>query len=144
MVVLEQPTEPLSDSDGPIFLILRPAEQLIPDPLMAALTLVVSYIPGNGPSGSVLPQEDHLLQTLPLDRPRKPLRIRVHVRCLIGGEQNLDARIPENGLESGGENRIAIDDEKAPSVQEALVAVGEIPGVARSTKRRWRSAASRE
>jgi len=54
--------------------------QLVPDALMIPLGVVVGYKLGNHASQMSLPQRDHAREALLLDRPNKPLGIRVAVR----------------------------------------------------------------
>ncbi len=95
---------------------------------MTALIVVVSRVLGDGSDERFLSKEDHLIETLGLDRPHEPFRIRVHVRRLVGGKQNLDARAAYDRLQLGREDRITIDDEETPPRQETLLTVRQISG----------------
>ncbi len=88
---------------------------------MTALIVIVSSVLGDGSNKRLSPQKDHLIETLGLDRPHEPFRIRVHVRRLVGREQNLDAGAPNDRLEPRREDRISINDQETPPGQEACL-----------------------
>lgn len=70
----------------------RPADEPVPDTLVAALVMIVLHELLDGSIERALANKDHLSETLRLDRPDEPLGVRVHVRSLVGCEQGLHAR----------------------------------------------------
>jgi len=79
---------------------------------MAVLLVIVNRVLGDRENQRLPPQEDHLIQTLRLDRLHKPLRVRVHVRRQVRREQGFNAVAGQDRLELGREDRIPIYDEE--------------------------------
>ena len=71
MVVVEQPAEPFPHFDVPPTLWRRPADNLIADPLMTALVMVVGYELRARSVKRCLPHDHHLAETFRLDRPHE-------------------------------------------------------------------------
>jgi hypothetical protein len=103
---------------------------------MTALTVIMGHILGDGSVERFSPEEDHLIETLGLDRSHETFRIRIHVRCLVRREQNLDAGTPDDRFEPRRENRISIDEEEALPCQKSLLTVRQISGILFHPRRR--------
>ena len=71
-------------------------------------------------------KEDHLAQTLILDRANKSLCKRVGVWCLKWSEHNLHTRILNHRLELLREFGIPVEEEKSFSKQEPVDAVDDV------------------
>ena len=56
-------------------------EQLVVQPLVVPLAMVVGHELGNRTSKMSLSEQDHALEALLLDRPNESLRVRIAVRC---------------------------------------------------------------
>ena len=69
MVIVQEATETLTHFDLSYSLRHHPADNLVADPLMAALVVVVSHVLGNRPIERRLPRKHHLAQALRRDRP---------------------------------------------------------------------------
>ena len=91
MVILEQPAQSLPDLNTPLALTPHTVDHHVSDALVTSLVMVMRNVFCDRVSKRFSPQEDHLIETLRLDRPHEPFCVRVHVRRLVRRKQNLDA-----------------------------------------------------
>ena len=82
VVVLQKPTEPFAHVDNT--LASGPAlNEIIGEPLMRAFVMVMRNEFADGMIQRSLPDKDHLVETLRLDRTDEAFSVRVHVWCPI-------------------------------------------------------------
>jgi len=82
MIVVQQPAKSLLDLDAPQTLGLSPADDLVSNPLVAALVMVVRRVFRDGSIERILPEEYHPIQALGLDGSHEALGEGVHVWSL--------------------------------------------------------------
>lgn len=97
---------------------LEAVDQLVVEALMGSFVMIVRDVVADGLVEHRCAEEDHLVQTLVLDRSHPTLGEGVHVGSLNTGADDVDARMAEDLAEGIGELRVSIDDE------ETLVAKG--------------------
>ena len=97
--MLEDPTEAFIAADRPRGLLLDTMDRHDLERLMRPFFVIMLDSGSHGPTKRWLAEEDHLAQTLGLDRKHKPLRVRIAVRSLATGMRRDSRDIDSTGLE---------------------------------------------
>jgi hypothetical protein len=129
-VAAEQSAESFGFDDRPARASLARlgVDQLVSDPLVRPLAVKVSAVFAKRTAQRVFPEEDQVVDALRLYREYPSLCDRVHVRGLETGYDYVHACGVEDGAELHRELRIAVDDEVAHVLQEAVVERAEVAG----------------
>src|SRR5258708_6965232 len=130
MIVAQQPTQSLAAPYRPFALpIVYPRKQQdITFPLMIPLGMEMVDIAAQCPPQGPLPEQDHLGQTLFLDRPDPALRIGIQVRAACRQSQRLNPTGCNDGTERSCEFGVAIVQEIATIPQRTTIVHGRVAG----------------
>ena len=128
IVVFEDTSQPFLTLGDTVHIgsVARLLNQFVAPPLVIALEVIVLRVFFHGFSKVALAQWNDLGQALGLDGANKSLRIRIQIGASRGKFHCLHAGGLEKLTECLREQRIAIVDEVASSVQESIIGIGEI------------------
>ena len=102
-------------------------EQRVPEPLMVALSVIMTDELSDGTAQRLLTEEDHPLQALALDRQNKPFDVSVQIRRTVRQLNDVRFGVLEQIAKLRGELLVAVQDEESLAAQKAVEWVGEIP-----------------
>ncbi len=102
----------------------RPFEQLVVEPLVVSLAMVVLDVLVNYQVQVAFTQQDDSAETLFLDGPHEPFRVGVQIRASGWQLDRLDTAALENLGESTGVERISVVNQVPRSSEKAVDRVG--------------------
>ncbi len=95
-------------------------DQLIPEPVMVPLPVVVRHELVEGAEQPTLPEQDQAVETLRADRAHEALRVGVGIRRLDRRQHDPHARALDDAAESVGPRGVSIADEDPVARQEPI------------------------
>ena len=126
-VVLEQPAETLVAHDTTVADGFRWFDQLVPEPLMVPLSVIMSKVLGTGSSERSFAEKDELVQALALDRENESLRKCVQVGAAAGKFHVGDAGVLKDPEELISELIVSIVDQQPLVAEKAINAIHKVP-----------------
>ena len=128
MVVPQQPAQPLAAANvgAPDRAGLR-RDQVIAEPLMVSLPMVVRHELVEHAQQPPLPEENQAIETLLANRAHEPFRVGVRVRRLDGRQDDANPRAFHDVSESLRLLGVPVADEDPMTRQEPIDGVGETP-----------------
>src|SRR5438094_2856256 len=126
VVVPQKPAQPLAATN--VSAIARERfwrDQVVPEPLMIPLSMVVGHELVEDTDQAPFPEENQAVETLLANRAHEPFRVGVGVRRLDGREDDANPRAFHDVSESLGPLAVPVADEDPMARQEPLDGVGE-------------------
>src|SRR5436309_7123615 len=126
VLVPQEPAQPLAATN--VSAIARKRfwrDQVVPEPLMIPLSMVVGYELVEDTDQAPFPEENQAVETLLANRAHEPFRVGVGVRRLDGREDDANPRAFHDVSESLGPLAVPVADEDPMARQEPLDGVGE-------------------
>ncbi len=139
MVEAQHPTEALGAFDGARygFGAVPRLDQLIIDPLVIPLPMIVSGILASRLSQRPFAEEDHSIETLILDRSDESLGVGVQVGRAVRQTYDFDAGILQEIPERDGELGVPVEDEEPFIGERSVDWIGKIPADLQHPRFTW-------
>ena len=126
MVVPQQPAQPFAaTNESPVGRVDPARDQLVAEPLMVPLPVVVRHELIDGTEQATFAEEDQTIKTFLADGAHEPLREGIGIRCLDRRHHDPHARALDDSAESFRPLGVAVTDEDPMARQEPIDGVGE-------------------